>query len=336
VNPLVKKLLPTLSTLLLVVAAFAVVLLANPGVQDNVLTRCDAEIPAGVPSPELPDVEDLCPEPTQPDASIGVTPPQALAAAEAVKGEDAVASAAEDFGSPALYSNGRIPGSLLCGIPGNNQKLRCDAARPWNAMHKAAKQLFGTLIAPCYGACAYRDITNQYRVRNEACRTGRRYMAAVPGTSNHGLGIAVDLGDGGRGRMRAAIDRIGARFGFSKRCSDASWEPWHIKYNPGCTGSTFKAGSSRRAACKGTRIGGKCYHTLRRGHARGHKPEVRLVQRVLDRHCLNTPQHGKLTRAVRSDVKTFQRSARVRADGVVGARTWRPLLRHRRHNHKCR
>jgi hypothetical protein len=302
----------------------------------HLVAKCEAEIPAGVPSPELPDVEDLCPEPTQPDASVGIIPPQALLAAEAVKGEDAIASTAEDFGSPAVYSNGRIPGSLLCGIPGNGHKLRCDAARPWNAMHKAARQLFGTLVYPCSGSCAYRDIFNQYRVRAQACARGRCYMAAVPGTSNHGLGIAVDLGDGGRDRMRAAIDRIGARFGWSKRCSDASWEPWHIKYNPACTGSTFKSSSRRRAACKGTRIRGKCYPTMRRGRARGHRPAVRLVQRILDRHCLNTPRHGKYVRAVRADVKAFQRRARIRPDGVIGRRTWRALLRHRRHDHTCR
>jgi hypothetical protein len=302
---------------------------------DNVLTACDAEIPEGVPSRELPDVEDLCPEPTQPDASVGIVPDEAIGAAAVIKGKDATASTIEDFGSPAVYSNGRIPGSLLCGIPGNNQKLRCDAARPWNAMHKAAKQLYGTLIAPCYGACAYRDYAGQLRVRASACAQGRCYMAAVPGNSNHGLGIAVDLGDGGRGAMRAAIDRIGARFGWSKRCSDAGWEPWHIKYNPACTGSTFKASSRRRAACKGVRIRGKCYHTLRRGNARGHKPEVRLVQRILDRHCHNTPNHGKYTLATRKDVNKFKRTARLRRNGTVDSRTWRKLDKHRKHRHRC-
>lgn len=308
----------------------------EPPSKDEAITRCDASIPKGVPSFDLPDVEDLCPEPTQPDAASQFTPREALDAAEAVKGE-LPQKVTEDFGSPATYSNGRIPPSLLCRIPSfaPPQFLRCDAARPWNAMNKAARQLYGVNIAPCAGSCAYRNLANQYRVRAEACGRGRCYMAAVPGTSNHGLGVAVDLGDGGRGRMRAAIDRIGARFGWAKRCSDAGWEPWHIKYNPACTGSTFKSSSRRRAACKGTRIRGACYHTLRKGHARGHRPEVRLVSRILDRHCLNTPNHGKYTRAVRKDVKRFQRRAHIRANGVIASRTWRKLLRHRRHHHRC-
>lgn len=308
-----------------------------PPSADQVLTRCEAEIPAGVPSPELPDVEDLCPEPTQPDASVGIVPPQALLAAEAVKGNEAVQRIQGDFGSPAVYSNGRIPAALLCRIPslGGPQFLRCDAARAWNAMHKAARQLYGVFIAACAGSCAYRDLFNQIRVRREACSRGRCYMAAVPGTSNHGLGIAVDLADGGTGRIRAVIDRIGRRFGWSKACSDAGWEKWHLKYNPACTGATFKAGSSRRAACKGTRIRGKCLPTLRKGRARGHRPAVRLVQRILDRQCIAAPNHGKLTRATRQGVKTFQRTARIRPDGVTGARTWRALLRHRKHRHPC-
>lgn len=308
----------------------------DPPSAQQALVRCEAAIPDDVPSRELPDVEGLCPQPTQPPAD-GITPPTALAAAQVVKGDRALRRVEGDFGSPALYSNGRIPAALLCGIPGYGvQRLRCDAGRSWNAMHKAVKQLYGVLIAPCAGACSYRDLAGQYRVRAQACARGRCYMAAVPGTSNHGLGVAVDLGDGGRGSMRAALDRIGARFGWAKRCSDASWEPWHVKYNPACTGATFRPGSTHRAACKGARIRGKCYPTLRKGHARGHRPAVRLVQRILDRQCIPTPNHGKFTRRTRSSVKRFQRSAHVRANGVVTPRTWRKLLRHRRHHHRCR
>lgn len=297
----------------------------EPPSKEEAIVRCAAEIPAGVPSRAVPDVEDLCPEPTQPDAD-GIVPPTALAAAEVVKGKGATRQVQGDFSSPALYSNGRIPASLLCGIPGG--RLRCDAARAWNAMHKAIKQLYGVLIWPLGSLSSYRDLAGQ-RYLYARSRPG---WAAVPGTSNHGLGIAVDLGSRA---MRAAIDRIGARFGWAKRCSDASWEWWHIKYNPACTGATFRPGSTRRAACKGTRIRGKCYHVLRRGHARGHRPEVRLVQRILDRNCIPTPNHGKYTQRTRRSVKRFQRRAHQRANGIVSARTWRSLLKHRRHRHRC-
>ena len=45
--------------------------------------------------------------------------------------------------------------------------------------------------------------------------------------------------------QRSAIDRVGARYGFQKRCSDASWEWWHVVWNPGCTGATWKPAPPR-------------------------------------------------------------------------------------------
>src|SRR5262245_40736911 len=54
--------------------------------------------------------------------------------------------------------------------------------------------------------------------------------AATPGHSNHGLGLAVDVATH---EMRSAIDKWGARFGWSKKWSDAQWEWWHIKFKPG-------------------------------------------------------------------------------------------------------
>ena len=54
--------------------------------------------------------------------------------------------------------------------------------------------------------------------------------AATPGTSNHGWALAVDLSSAAQ---RAAVDQIGAPFGYAKRWSDASWEWWHIRYRSG-------------------------------------------------------------------------------------------------------
>jgi hypothetical protein len=51
----------------------------------------------------------------------------------------------------------------------------------------------------------------------------------VPGTSNHGLGLAVDVPQG----TRSIIDQIGEPFGWAKKWSDAPQEPWHIKYRAG-------------------------------------------------------------------------------------------------------
>lgn len=55
-------------------------------------------------------------------------------------------------------------------------------------------------------------------------------LAAHPGTSNHGAGIAVDVATPS---MRAMIDHIGARYGWEKRTSDAPSEWWHLKWREG-------------------------------------------------------------------------------------------------------
>jgi hypothetical protein len=61
------------------------------------------------------------------------------------------------------------------------------------------------------------------------CDRGKCANAAVPGTSNHGLGLAVDVPQS----TRTIIDQIGEPFGWAKKWSDAPQEPWHIKYRTG-------------------------------------------------------------------------------------------------------
>jgi len=55
-------------------------------------------------------------------------------------------------------------------------------------------------------------------------------LAAIPGMSNHGWGLAVDVATL---EMRAMIDRIGAKYGWAKKWSDAKSEWWHIKWQEG-------------------------------------------------------------------------------------------------------
>jgi hypothetical protein len=60
-------------------------------------------------------------------------------------------------------------------------------------------------------------------------QSGRGALAARPGTSNHGLGVAVDVPTT---RMAQLINQYGAEFGWQKRWSDAPSEWWHFKYAP--------------------------------------------------------------------------------------------------------
>lgn len=76
----------------------------------------------------------------------------------------------------------------------------------------------------------YRPLPQQHDARRYWCSRGRCGNAAVPGTSNHGLGTAVDLMNM---TQRRWIDRKGAKYGWSKRWSDAPHEFWHLKWRPG-------------------------------------------------------------------------------------------------------
>jgi len=93
----------------------------------------------------------------------------------------------------ASYRNGYIPKSQLCSIGksvGSKHQtlyLRCDAARDFKKLAAAYKKRFGKTLPV---DLAYRSYSEQVQMR---ARYGRG--AAVPGTSNHGWGTAVDFPD---------------------------------------------------------------------------------------------------------------------------------------------
>lgn len=87
------------------------------------------------------------------------------------------------------YSNGGIPASALCPIPWvAGQLLRCDAATSFVAMNTTFRAAFGYDIGV---TDSYRSLAEQYAVQ-----ATKGYLAATPGTSNHGWALAVDLGAG--------------------------------------------------------------------------------------------------------------------------------------------
>jgi hypothetical protein len=131
------------------------------------------------------------------------------------------------------YANGRLPDSILAPIPGG--RLVKDAAAAYNAMDAASRRAGGIGL----------HVTDSYRILGAPGDYARgrwsqwnawerhKYhggaLAAYPGSSNHGWGLAVDV----PWPVRNVITNIGAHYGWSKKWSDAKSEWWHFKYQPG-------------------------------------------------------------------------------------------------------
>jgi len=123
-------------------------------------------------------------------------------------------------------ANGLLSPSELAPIAGG--QLATDAAAAFNAMNVQARAR-GVELRPTGSASSYRTLAQQ-RDLYAAYLAGTGNLAARPGTSNHGLGLAVDLATP---QMRALVDHIGRQYGWSKWWSDAPSEWWHLTYQPG-------------------------------------------------------------------------------------------------------
>ncbi len=127
--------------------------------------------------------------------------------------------------------NGNLDPGSLCPLwmaPGHRQ--RSDAAAAFNAMSKRYAATRGTPLC----------VTDSYRSYSEQVDLYRRKpgLAAVPGTSNHGWGIAVDL-CGGVQEFGSAAHRWMQDNAPSFGWIHPSWarqggskpEPWHWEFN---------------------------------------------------------------------------------------------------------
>jgi LAS superfamily LD-carboxypeptidase LdcB len=102
--------------------------------------------------------------------------------------------------------------------------LRSDAASAWNAMRQESLNKYGVDLYPEGPLGAFRTYDQQAELyRKYLNGTGAR--AAPPGTSEHNLGIALDLATP---QMRSIVDSIGPAFGWAKVTAPEEW--WHITY----------------------------------------------------------------------------------------------------------
>jgi hypothetical protein len=202
------------------------------------------------------------------------------------------------------FSNGRLPQSALAPIyyPGKTLYLEKSAAASWNAMRQF-------MLARGVGDIYPKGPISAYRTYDQQVEAKRIYgsNAATPGTSNHGLGLAVDLASQA---MRTNLDRYGEQFGWAKKWSDASWEWWHIKYRSG----VWNGGSGGSSGTSST--------ILREGSS---GPKVESLQRALNARGAHLTVDGDFGPATKSAVKAFQASHGLTADGVAGPLTLRAL-----------
>lgn len=191
-----------------------------------------------------------------------------------------------------MAENGRLSPAELAPIPSG--ELREDAAAAWNAPGGPAD----AGLRPTGSMSSYRTYDEQvylYRLYQE----GRGNLAAIPGTSNHGWGIAVDLAETW---MRSWMDDHGAEYGWRKTEAFSEW--WHMNYVGGVSFPTFK--------------------TLQKG-SRG-KRVVHFTRRLA---YIHPSAHGaylkrwywRYKEPVAVAVRRFQRDQDMVADGVIGPKT---------------
>lgn len=134
------------------------------------------------------------------------------------------------------YRNGQIPARLLAPLDGLHGRdgtmraeLRRDAAAAFNAARRDAAAIGETLQLRGW----YRTLAEQQEFYDRP----HDAAVAVPGYSNHGLALAIDVRDvGGVGEFgnarRRKLDPILKRHGFTDTEGRRVNEPWHYVYDP--------------------------------------------------------------------------------------------------------
>lgn len=123
----------------------------------------------------------------------------------------------------AAYGNGKIPANALGSVGSTGHKLWAPAAESLNKMIADAKAQGVTI-----------GITDSYRPYEEQVDLAKRKglysqggLAAKPGTSEHGWGMATDLDL--NSKAQAWMRANGEKYGFHE---NVPREPWHWAYRP--------------------------------------------------------------------------------------------------------
>lgn len=136
----------------------------------------------------------------------------------------AVSTARNADGVPvdlARYGNGRVPSTALGTVEGTSWQLWAPAADGLSQLLAAARR-DGVSIGINDAYRSYDEQVDMVRRKGLYSQGG---LAAEPGTSQHGWGLAVDLQLDGR--ATAWMQANAERFGFERTLSR---EPWHWEF----------------------------------------------------------------------------------------------------------
>ncbi len=133
--------------------------------------------------------------------------------------------------------NGQLPADAVCAL-WDDEGLRADVALSFVELSAAFEERFGERLALTDG---YRSLAEQHAVAAE-----RPGFAAEPGTSDHGWGLAVDLGSGvstGSGERYAWMREHAPSFGWENPTwaqpgGSGPTEPWHWEHVEGVAAQT--------------------------------------------------------------------------------------------------
>jgi len=169
-------------------------------------------------------------------------PPAALVAAAGAAGTGvpAVAAAVTKASNPLpgcsgvrikAAKDGEIPADSLCTLWDGHTQMRADAAVALAELNQAYVAEFGSDMCLSSG---YRTLAQQYAIKAE-----KGALAATPGKSNHGWGLAVDFCSRETSGARWAwLNANGPAYGFDNpgwalRGGSGPYEPWHWEYLKG-------------------------------------------------------------------------------------------------------
>lgn len=145
-------------------------------------------------------------------------------------GSTALTAAAAELNSAGVpralagYGNGQIPESALAPVTGTHVRLWGPAATQLNRLIADAKA-DGVTIGVTDG---YRDYDSQVRLAEQKGLYSEGGLAAKPGTSEHGWGMATDLDLDAT--AQAWMRQHATEYGFVEAVPR---EPWHWEFKPG-------------------------------------------------------------------------------------------------------